>query len=78
MALASGGALETIIDGHTGVLVQGSTADDFAQGMERVRSQLFNLERIRSHAEKFSRERFLEQMKNIINNTINHSSETQW
>ena len=78
VALASGGVLETIIDGHTGVLVQGSTADDFAKGMERVRSQSFNLELIRSHAEKFSRERFLEQMKNIINNTINHSSEIQW
>ena len=67
VALARGGALETIVDGVTGVLVDGTAPDAWAGAVRRVRDGLeagtaFQPERIRRHAEGFSRDRFLAAM----------------
>jgi len=67
VALASGGALETVVDGETGVLVEGTAADTWAEAIRRVRTGLdagsaFQPAAIRRHAERFSRDRFLTAM----------------
>ena len=57
VALARGGALETVVDGVTGVLVQEPSAEAFAEGLARPRAQ----EGSGSHshdAERFSALRF--------------------
>jgi glycosyltransferase involved in cell wall biosynthesis len=67
VALGSGGALETVVDGVTGVLVAGHEPDAWADAIRRVRDAqsagtAFQPDAIRRHAETFSRERFLSAM----------------
>jgi glycosyltransferase involved in cell wall biosynthesis len=59
VAFGEGGASETVIDGETGVLVWDRSPEGFADGLERVRAARFDPERLRHHAEAFSRETFL-------------------
>ena len=58
IALAEGGACETVIDGSTGVLVADATETAFAAGIDRVRQGQFDATVIRQHAVRFSTERF--------------------
>ena len=67
VALARGGALETVVDGETGVLVDSTAPDAWADAMRRVRDgvdsgRAFDPVRIRAHAEQFSPERFVTAM----------------
>ena len=58
VALAEGGACETVVDGTTGVLVSEATAQAFADGIRRVVSDPPHHDAVRSQAERFSREAF--------------------
>ena len=58
IALAQGGALETVIDGSTGILVTEPTDIAFAAAIDEVRRGGFDAAAIRQHAVRFSRERF--------------------
>ncbi len=58
IALAQGGACETVVDGSTGILVAEPTDTAFAAAIERVRRDRFDATAIRQHAVRFSRERF--------------------
>ena len=58
IALARGGACETVVDGRTGVLVADPTEAAFAAGIDRVRQGRFDATVIRQHAVRFSRARF--------------------
>lgn len=62
IALARGGALETVIDGETGVLVSEVSADGFAAGILKSEQIVWDPQRIRRNAELFSEERFLRRM----------------
>lgn len=53
VALARGGALETVIDGVTGVLVTESSPEAFAAGITRAMQTRFDSAVIRRHAEQF-------------------------
>jgi glycosyltransferase involved in cell wall biosynthesis len=59
VALDAGGARETVIDGHTGVLAGDRSVDAFADALTRVREMTFDREALRANALRFSRERFL-------------------
>ena len=58
VALAQGGARETVVDGSTGILVTEPTDTAFAEAIGRVRRGRFDAATIREHAVRFSRERF--------------------
>jgi len=62
VALGRGGALETVIPDETGILVDDSTPEAFADGIARATSRNFDAGAIRQHAERFSRERFANEM----------------
>jgi glycosyltransferase involved in cell wall biosynthesis len=67
VALARGGALETVVDGVTGVLVDGTDPAAWAAAVRRIRTGLetgaaFQADAIRRHAERFSRDAFLAAM----------------
>jgi len=62
VALARGGARETVVDGTTGVLVEDPSASAFAGGITRALSTSFDALAIRAHAERFSRERFVDEI----------------
>jgi glycosyltransferase involved in cell wall biosynthesis len=67
VALARGGALETVVDGVTGILVDGQDPDAWAAALRRIREAqstgtAFQPDAIRRHAETFSQEHFLTAM----------------
>ena len=60
MALARGGALETVKDGETGVLFDEPTVASLAAALDRVRGHCRSTGRVlRDHAEQFARERYM-------------------
>jgi glycosyltransferase involved in cell wall biosynthesis len=58
VALAQGGACETVVDRSTGILVAEPTDAAFAAAIDEVRRRPFDAAAIREHALQFSRERF--------------------
>ncbi|MSO56901.1 MAG: glycosyltransferase family 4 protein [Acidobacteria bacterium] len=66
VALARGGALETVIDNETGVLVSEPTPAAFAAGIARVRAIAFDAGVIRRHALKFDRAVFERSIQSAI------------
>jgi glycosyltransferase involved in cell wall biosynthesis len=66
IAFAKGGALETVIDGATGVLVREQTAEAFAEAIHRFESMEFSSVAIRRNAERFSLEAFKEAIEGIV------------
>jgi len=69
VALGRGGACETIVDGDTGILVEESSPEAFAEGIRRAAAQRFDPGSIRAHAERFSRVRFGDEMASLIHDT---------
>lgn len=59
VALARGGARESVDDGVTGVLVETSAVDAFVDAIERVRRRRFDPSVIRARALRFSRPNFI-------------------
>lgn len=70
VALGRAGALDTVIDGATGVLVPDDGEGALAEGLNRVLSHSWDRERIRRHAEGFSRDRFAREMTTAIEQTM--------
>lgn len=79
VALAQGGACETVIDGSTGILVTEPTETAFAAAIDRVRRDQFDAGAIRQHALRFSRERFLaafrHQVDQLMTDPLERSAE---
>jgi glycosyltransferase involved in cell wall biosynthesis len=66
IALARGGALETVVDGVTGVLVDESTPDSVGAGIARARKLPFDRTVIRAHAVTFDRAVFSRAIQSTI------------
>ena len=66
VALSRGGALETIVPGATGTLVDELAPAAFADGIRRTLDTPFDRRAIRAHAEGFSRQRFADEMTALI------------
>ena len=78
VALARGGALETVVDGETGVLVPESTPGAFAAGLDRCARARFDAAHLRSHAERFSRDRHMAHMTDVIQETLSAPAGRRW
>lgn len=78
VALGRGGALETVVDGETGVLVPDTTVDAWISALERVRTLGMDPARARRNAELFSRAHCLEQMRRIIDDALATEPGTRW
>jgi glycosyltransferase involved in cell wall biosynthesis len=70
VALGRGGAVESVVDGETGVLVSEPTAQAFADAIALVLRRRFDPAAIRAHAEHFSRARFGDQIEQLVAETI--------
>ena len=66
VAYGRGGALDTVIPGETGLLVDEATPAAFAEAITRVIHHPFDVAAIRRHAERFGRERFGDEMVALI------------
>jgi glycosyltransferase involved in cell wall biosynthesis len=78
VALARGGALETVRDGETGVLYPEATTDSLAAALQRVRVTRFDGDGIRRHAEQFSRARHVDALKMVIADTLAAPAGSRW
>ncbi len=70
VALARGGAVETVRDGVTGVLVAEATVDAFAEGLSRMLATPFDPAAIRAHACRFSRDRFRAEFASLVSEVL--------
>jgi glycosyltransferase involved in cell wall biosynthesis len=78
VALGRGGALDTVIDGETGVLVGDTTVEALAAGLQRAAATAWDTARIRAHAETFSRRRFRAEVEHVIDDTMRAPTGTRW
>jgi glycosyltransferase involved in cell wall biosynthesis len=78
VALAHGGALETVIPGDTGVLFAEPTIESLVTALEQTSRLAFDPERIRDRALRFSRARHLERMRDLIDETLDAPMGTRW
>ena len=78
LALRDGGATETIVEGVTGEFFDAPLPELLANGVRRLRENYSQYEShvIRKQAEKFSQERFLEEMKDFITYVENQEKST--
>ncbi|MBI2835997.1 MAG: glycosyltransferase [Acidobacteria bacterium] len=70
VALGRGGALETVIDEVTGILVSEDSVQSFADALVRVQRQPFEPGVLRTHALAFSRERFRQEMARQVDDLM--------
>ena len=78
VALGRGGALETVIDGETGVFFAEPTIESLQTALARIRNLSFDVERIRQHAQRFSRAHHIDQMRATIAETLAAPAGTRW
>jgi glycosyltransferase involved in cell wall biosynthesis len=67
VALGRGGALETVCQGETGLLVDDPSSDAFGDAVAKAVHQRFDTGAIRAHAEHFGRQRFGDEMEDLVN-----------
>ena len=63
VALAEGGALETVVDGVTGFLVPGRSPEAWAEAIRKTLDSRLPPGPIRAHAQRFGRERFAREIR---------------
>jgi glycosyltransferase involved in cell wall biosynthesis len=78
VALGRGGALDTVIDGETGVLFDDTTVESLAAGLKRAAAIEWDSDTIRRHAERFSRARFVNDIQQIVNETLSAPAGQRW
>jgi glycosyltransferase involved in cell wall biosynthesis len=66
IAYAAGGALDTIVEGQTGLLFGEQTAESLAGAIRRLDAAAFDPATIRRHAERFSVDRFKRELRAFI------------
>jgi glycosyltransferase involved in cell wall biosynthesis len=70
IALARGGALETVVPEVTGLLVDQPSGEAFADALDRVMTRPFDAGEIRRHAQTFGRERFGDEMEALMGSAV--------
>lgn len=66
IAYGKGGALETVVADETGVFFQEQTVESVISTVRRFESMKFDADKIRKHSEKFSEDRFREELRDFI------------
>ncbi len=66
IAYRGGGALETIIEGETGLFFDQPSPESLAERLRTFDPSRFDSQRLRAHAEKFSPAEFIERLRAIV------------
>lgn len=66
IAYRGGGYVETVVDGKTGVLVDELSIEGVKGGIARIQDSGFKIQDIKRQAEKFSKERFVREMRELV------------
>jgi glycosyltransferase involved in cell wall biosynthesis len=70
VALGEGGALDSVVDGVTGILVRESTVEAFAAAFRDVATRTFDTAAIRRHAEAFGKDRFQREFQQVVEESV--------
>ena len=70
VAYGSGGALETVRDGETGVLFSDQTPEDATRDLERALRIPWSPERLAAHAERFNATTFLDRFEDVVDREL--------
>jgi len=70
IAYAGGGALDTVVDGETGVLFPQQQVDSLIEAIRRAENIGWDADQLRRHARKFDREVFREQMRQFVADSV--------
>lgn len=76
VALGKGGALETVLEGQTGVFFHESTPQALVAAVQQLDHLQINPETCRQHARRFDRQAFLAQMRGILHNALQQPRHT--
>ena len=66
IAYRAGGALDTVIEGKTGIFFENQTKDDLISAVIRFESMSFNRKDIRTNAERFSKSKFKRKFLSMV------------
>jgi glycosyltransferase involved in cell wall biosynthesis len=66
VAYGAGGALDTVVDGRTGVLAPEQSIGAFVSAMGRLEQMTFDSDILREHAKSFSKERFEKEILDFV------------
>jgi glycosyltransferase involved in cell wall biosynthesis len=70
IAYAGGGALDTVIDGHTGVLFESQSVDCLISAIRRADAIAWDSVELRQHARKFDRHVFRDQLLAFVEESL--------
>lgn len=76
ICFGKGGTLETVVDGQTGVYFNEQTEASLIDAVSRFEQMSFDPLVVRRNAEKFSQEKFRENISNFVNSKIADSSKS--
>jgi len=74
IAYAGGGALETIVEGVTGLFFREQTPESLADAITRFRDQDFEPQFIHQHALRFDRSEFVRRFRELVRSRYNQSA----
>jgi glycosyltransferase involved in cell wall biosynthesis len=66
LALGRGGALETVVEGQTGVFFDEPTVESLVRGMADIERLRVDPQAIRAHAERFAAARFGPEIQRVV------------
>lgn len=66
IAFGAGGALETIVDGKTGLFFQHQTEESLSDAVRRFSTLTFDVPAVRSHAQAFSESAFRQRLRETV------------
>lgn len=66
IAFAGGGALETVIEGKTGMFFREPAPESLAATLSTFARERFDSQALRAHAEQFAPERFIERLREMV------------
>ena len=70
IAYAGGGALDTVVDGNTGVLFERQAVDCLIEAVRRTEETAWDSDGLRRHARKFDRQVFRDQMRQFVTESV--------
>ncbi|HLZ28133.1 MAG TPA: glycosyltransferase [Chloroflexota bacterium] len=70
IAYAAGGALDTVVNGRTGILFERQEVECLIAAVRRAEATAWDADELRAHARKFDREVFREQLQQFVGESI--------
>lgn len=70
IAYGKGGALDTVVDGKTGLLFKEQTVDSLKESILQFETMKFNKNEIREHSLQFDETKFKKKIEDFINEKI--------